>query len=67
VDSTFEPHLNSLTLWITTFKDEKLFCDEKSTQKHVGIEKRHRSEKGLKPRLFFKDNFNMMNVTFHVF
>jgi len=39
VDSTFETHLNSLTLWITTFKDEQTFSSEKSAQKHVGIEK----------------------------
>jgi hypothetical protein len=44
-----------------------MFWGKKRAQKHVGIEKRHQSEKGRKPRLFFKDNFIMMNVTFLVF
>lgn len=39
MDSTFETHLNSVTLWITTFKDEKMFWGEKSAQKHVGMKK----------------------------
>jgi hypothetical protein len=33
VDSTFETHLNSLTLWITTFKDEKIFSGGKKCPK----------------------------------
>lgn len=54
MDSTFETHLNSLTLWLTTFKDEKKFWGQKRAQKHVGMEKGIKVKKAQSQGYFSK-------------